>query len=248
MGGDQSRCPREIGVHGIAVVLAGDFDLAVREPQDGVIAAPVAKLELIGAPAEGQGDELVPQADAKNGPAAPDSADELDDGPHIFRVARAVGEEDPVRLVEGDLLRGGVPGYHSHIAAPAVQAADNIELDAAVYRHHMKAVSGGAGIPALFTAHPGDGVPGHRNSVQAGQGRLPGDVGSREDGPLAAVGPDGAGELAGVYAPEAGDAVLFQNLRESLGVAEIAGAVVILPTTSAPMVGKRVSKSSSVMP
>ena len=56
------------GVHidAEAVVLAGDFDLAGSEILDGVVGAPVTKLELVGLGAEGERQNLVAQTDAED--------------------------------------------------------------------------------------------------------------------------------------------------------------------------------------
>ena len=51
-------------------------------------------------------------------------------------------------------LGGGVRRARpSRCSRAALSAADDVELDAAVDRHHVEAVVGGAGVPALFAAH-----------------------------------------------------------------------------------------------
>ena len=53
--------------HGEAVVLGGDLDLAGAQVLDRVVGAAVAELELERAPAQGQGEQLVAEADAEDG-------------------------------------------------------------------------------------------------------------------------------------------------------------------------------------
>jgi signal transduction histidine kinase len=62
-----------------------------------MIAAPVAEFHFEGFRPQGQGNDLVAQADAENGQGAPQPPDQFDHRLHILRVPRAVGEEQPVR-------------------------------------------------------------------------------------------------------------------------------------------------------
>ena len=54
-------------VHGEAVVLAGNFNVAGACIQDGLIAAAVAELELIGLRADREREQLMTEADAEGG-------------------------------------------------------------------------------------------------------------------------------------------------------------------------------------
>jgi hypothetical protein len=90
-------------------------------------------------------------------------------------------------------------------------------------------VVGGTGVPALFAADLGHLVTAELGGVQTRQGLLQGDIHVRQKGLLTARVPDGPGELPGVHALDGGDAVVLQNFREGLGVAEVAGDVVVLP-------------------
>src|SRR5699024_1751200 len=92
---------------------------------------------------------------------------------------------------------------------------------------------GGPGVPALAAAHPGDLVPGQLRGRQNGQGLLPVSADVRNEGLPAAVVPDAAGQLPGVDALHGGDIIVLQDLREGLGVAEVAGDVVVLPDRQA---------------
>ena len=92
---------RDGGVEGVfhhdeVVVLGGDFDGAVGEVFDGMVAAVVAEGEARGLGPQGDGQELVPQADAHDGEFAEKGADGLDGVREGGGVGGAVGEEDAV--------------------------------------------------------------------------------------------------------------------------------------------------------
>ena len=53
-------------VHGKAVVLRRDLDLARRQVHDRLVAAVMAELELVGLAAEGEAQKLLAQADAED--------------------------------------------------------------------------------------------------------------------------------------------------------------------------------------
>src|SRR6185295_5860414 len=81
------------GIDGEAVVLAGDSHPARRQIAHRLVPAMVAELELEGPPAEGEAQELVPQADAEKGnPGRQQLADGVDDSGQRLGVARAVRE------------------------------------------------------------------------------------------------------------------------------------------------------------
>ena len=158
--GDLQPRPRQGGgVHGEGVVLAGNLQLAGGEILHRVVAPPVAEFQLIGPAPIGQGDHLVSQADAEEGEPPPQLPDQLDDRPHILRVAGAVGKEQPVGLHVLDDLGRSVVGHHGDVAAPRVQGADDVQLDAAVDGGHGVKVIRGPGVPPLAAADPADGVP-----------------------------------------------------------------------------------------
>ncbi len=65
------RCRRKaFPFYGIGVVLGCDLDLSRRQIFDGMVAAPVAELEFIGAGSVGQRQDLVAQTDPENGKTA----------------------------------------------------------------------------------------------------------------------------------------------------------------------------------
>jgi hypothetical protein len=85
------------GVDAEAVVLGGDFDAAGGFVADGVVAAAVAELELVGSGAEGEGEELMAEADAEEGNLAGEGAQGVDAIGDGGGVAGTVGAEDAVR-------------------------------------------------------------------------------------------------------------------------------------------------------
>ena len=194
-----------------------------------MVAAPVAELHLIGFRAEGQGNHLVAQADAKDGQLAVQLFDQIDDRHNVLRVARAVGQEQPVRGEGEDGFGGGVVGHHGHVAAKLVQLAHDVQLDAAVHRHHVEPMVGRAGVPLLFAADAPHLVGGHLVAAQHLHSFLMGRVSAGDQHLLAALVPDDAGEPAGVHALDAGDAVFLQDFRQRFGVAEVGGHVVVFP-------------------
>ena len=128
------------GVDGEAVVLAGDLDASGEGVEDGLVGAAVAELELVGGGAEGEGEELVAQADAEGGDVGVAFEEEVaEGGDRAFDgggVARAVGDEQAVGLpgVEdgGEGVGGGVVGDEADRAAALGEVAEDVSLGAAV--------------------------------------------------------------------------------------------------------------------
>src|SRR5580658_4025825 len=83
-----------LGIDGEVVIVAGDLDLAGVVALDGMIAAVVAELELVGFAAESEADELVAETDAEDGRAAGEFADAFLGVDNRLGIAGAVGEED----------------------------------------------------------------------------------------------------------------------------------------------------------
>ena len=73
-------------VHGVAVVLAGDYHGAGLQVQGGLVGPPVAELQLLGLCPGGQGHDLVAQADAEHGQLAKELLDLLDAEGVVRRV------------------------------------------------------------------------------------------------------------------------------------------------------------------
>ncbi len=56
----------EVDVHAETVVLRGDFDAASGQVLHGLVQAPMAELELVGVPSDGQRKQLVSEADTEH--------------------------------------------------------------------------------------------------------------------------------------------------------------------------------------
>ena len=173
------------------------------------------------------------QADAEDGQLPLELLHHPDHGLHILGVSGAVGQEQAVGAHFHNLLGGGVVGHHGDIAALFIELADNVQLHAAVHRHHIKAVVGGPGVPALFGGHPGNHIVGNLVVEQQLVGVGKGQGGVADEHLLAALIPDDPGDHAGVHPADAGDAVLVQHLGKGLGIPEIGGKVVVLPDNQA---------------
>ena len=87
-----------VDVDGEAVVLRGDLDLAGGQIHDRLVAAVVAELELVGAAAEREPEDLVPEADAEDRHLAEQRARRSRRVRHGGGIAGAVGQEDAVGL------------------------------------------------------------------------------------------------------------------------------------------------------
>ena len=97
----------------------------------------MAELELVGAEAECAAEQLVAKADAEERVAGVKYlAQQLDFGTGLFRVARAVGEEDAVRVQVLDFGEGDGGGHHVHAAAAFGHAVRGHALDAEVHSGH----------------------------------------------------------------------------------------------------------------
>ncbi len=87
---------------GEAMVLAGDFDLAGSLVSDGLVAASMAKLQLVCLGSQSQREHLVPQADAEERHLADQALQGFDGVGYRRWVARAVGYEHAVGLAGED--------------------------------------------------------------------------------------------------------------------------------------------------
>src|SRR5947207_15628809 len=105
---------------GKAVILRGDVDPPGAEVLHRLIPAAVPELQLERLPAEGEGQKLVPEADAQEGDASrelPSRADGGRDDVRVAGISGAVRQDNAVRL-QGRVLVGGrfvgapaTPGY-----------------------------------------------------------------------------------------------------------------------------------------
>lgn len=117
-----------VDVHREAVVLAGDFHPAGEAVLHGLVAAPVAELELEGASPQGQTHELVPQADAEQGFLAQALPGVVDAVGHRRGVAGAVGQDDAVGIQGQNVGGRGFRRNYQHLQTPGLEGADNVEF------------------------------------------------------------------------------------------------------------------------
>ena len=126
-----------IGIHSIAVVLGGDEALGAAHALNGLVVTAVAVLQLIGLGACGTGQQLVAQADTHQGLhllVAEELAYMLDRLAALLGVAGTIGQEEAVEL---QLVEVVIPGHADNLYASVQQAADDIGLDAAIYKHNL---------------------------------------------------------------------------------------------------------------
>ena len=219
------------GVHGIAVVLAGDVGADAVQIPHRLVDAPVAVFQFEGGASGGQRGELVPQADAKEGGLAQKLLD-LGDLVDVFRrVAGAVGEHYAVRVCGQDLFRGGRRRQDGDGAAPLLQFPDNVLLGAVVQKGDPEPLfpfSGAEdGLPAGDGLHhAGHGVGGHCREIG---GDFVADAGVHDAGL-----PENPGQFPGIHAAEARHAPLLQERVQIPLAAEVGGFLAPLPHHVAP--------------
>ncbi len=135
--GDLDRLLRQaVDVDDEPVVLRGDLDRARLQVFHRVVGAVMAELELGGPAAQGQAQDLVAQADAEDRLPAEQLAHGLHRVADRLRVARAVGQEDPVRVPGQDFFRRGGGREDLELAAGPVEGAQDGKLDPEVVDRH----------------------------------------------------------------------------------------------------------------
>ncbi len=134
--GDEPRTFQGSVVHRESVVLAGDIDPSV--VHDGLVASAVSEFHLVCLSAQGEGGDLVSEADPEEGDLhgevrhSPGGLREYDG---VRRVPGSVAEEDSLHLAVDDDIGGGVVGEHDDVVSraevpedapllPAVQETD----------------------------------------------------------------------------------------------------------------------------
>ena len=119
-----------------AVVLAGDLHLAGRQILDRMVCATMAVMHLLGLGAERQRQHLVAEADPEDRQAR--RQDFPDCGHRVFagrgRIARAVRQEDAVRVVLQDVVGGRGGRHDGDVTAQVREAAQDVPLRAVVDR------------------------------------------------------------------------------------------------------------------
>ena len=196
----------------------------------------MAEAHLEGAPAEGQGEQLMAQTDPEDGNRAHKTAQRLDGGPGQLRVTRPVAEEHTVGPASEHLGGRSVRGHHGH-GGQVAQAAQDGGLDAQVVGHNPararpRDVRLGRGDLADEIHAPGSGL----GSGRGEKGRL---VGGAEGAGHGARIADVAGEAAGVDAGDARNAVTAQEVVQAAGCPPVAVAAGQVAHDHAPAVGPR---------
>ena len=102
-----SAAPLErVRVHGEAVILRRDLDLAGGQVHHRLIAAVVAELELVGLAAERQTQDLMAEADTEDRLLADQSLHVLFGVGHGVGIARPVGEKNAVGIERQHIFSG----------------------------------------------------------------------------------------------------------------------------------------------
>src|SRR6478609_10241794 len=118
IGGSGDPDPLFFPLNGKAMILAGDEDLAGPEVLHRMVPPPVPVEEFGGPAAEGEPQQLVPQADPEGGdPRLRQLADVLARVGDSRRIAGPIGEEKSLRLEGADLGGGGRRRHHDDLAA-----------------------------------------------------------------------------------------------------------------------------------
>ena len=125
------------GVDREAVVVGGDLDLSGGQILDRLVDATMAELQLVSAEAERTAQQLVTEADAEERVAGIEHlTQQFDFGAGLFRIARAIGEEDTVRVQGFEFGKGDGGGHHVHAASALGHTMRGHALDAKVHGGH----------------------------------------------------------------------------------------------------------------
>ena len=200
------------GFHREVVVLAGDLDAPGGSAANRHIATVVAEAHLEGPPAQGQGQQLVAEANPEDGNRADERPQRLHDRAGHRRVSRSVAEEHSVGLARQHLCRWCV-GWHDGHGGQLAQAAKDGGLDAEVVGHHVaRARARGVGAVGGYLA---DQIDAAGAGLGASRGQKRGLVRGAERSGHGARIADMAGEPAGVDPGDARHAVAAQEAVEA---------------------------------
>ena len=243
MGGGASAGFEGFEVDGEAVVLAGDLHLAGAQVLDRLVAAAVAEFEFVSGSAHGEAEELMAEADAKDGFLADEFFEgglDVGDG---FGIARAVGDEDAGGFVGEDFLGSGGGGDDGDLAAGLDEVAEDVALEAAINGDDVASgvvrfgvVVGELG-PFAFALVPGVGLFGGDDFGEVQTGHAGPGVGAADefgvviyDGLIGAYNPfestldaEFAHQGPRIDAGDAGDVVAEEVFVEGFDGAEIGG-------------------------
>lgn len=109
-------------IDGVTMVLWRDVALSCEPVENRLVLPAVPKGHFDGLCASGEGQELVAEADAKNGPHSVPLQSKhlsklLDGGAAEVRVAGTVGEEEPVEVAY-HAAKWVIPWHHRHLPEP----------------------------------------------------------------------------------------------------------------------------------
>ena len=214
--------PDALRHHGVAVVLAGDEAAAGFEVLHRLIGAPVPVLELYGFAPEGQGRELMPEANAEHRQLSHELFELLNLEDVLFRVSRAVGQHESIRPERKHVLGGGIMGQHRHAAAALLQAFDDVVLGAVVQQGNVVLLLPFCRKDVRFFGARLRHAAQHRvtlNGVQIARHLI------TDECIHNALLPDDAGEGAGIDAADAGDTVLLEKGVQRVLAAEVGRGV-----------------------
>src|SRR5439155_9279790 len=210
-------------VHREAVVLRGEVDLVADYVADRMIRAAVPELELVGAAAHGEGEDLVAEADAHHRDFAEVLAG-LDVGAgDRGGIARAVAQHHPVRFAGEDLRRRRIRRHYGDAATDVDELSEDSSFDPVVdHDHFVLARLRLAALDALLPPVPfsgrdlaGEVLAFHARrlarSFDQRRGRRAGRV---DHAHLRAARPKDADELAGIDALDADAVVFAQEIRQ----------------------------------
>ncbi len=201
-----------LAVHDVAVVLRGDGNAPGVEFEHRLVHAAVAEAHLGRAPARGQGQQLVAQADAEDGhaPGVQQVAHIGDGIAERRRVAGAVREQDAVGPQGQDLGGSAARRDHPDARAARAQVFQRAGLGAVIHQHDARGIGPRRGIPDRRGRRaPGDEiggvvVEGGRLRLQVGDGGQSVGRGHGQRGGDHTLGPHAAGQEARVGADQRG--------------------------------------------
>lgn len=121
-----------IGVHGKAVILGGNRDGTIVHAFDRMVCTAMPELQLEGFTAESESENLVPQANAKNGNFAKQFADGAVSVSKGSWVAGTIGEQDAVGLESKDIGSCGRGGDPMNCTSVLPQKAEDITFDSKI--------------------------------------------------------------------------------------------------------------------
>src|SRR2546426_4971763 len=136
------------------------MDASAPKILDRLVTSPVSELQFVRLPAEGKGQQLMAETDSEKRRAAHEVFRRLHRGREnlgMGRIPGTVGQDDSIRLVRQDFVRGRVVRYANHVCIP-LGLADDVSLHAAI--DHDEGPFSGTGIPFdPPTTHLADEVP-----------------------------------------------------------------------------------------